>query len=237
MSEYEYFGAPLTALDVNGVLEGGPYTSAFMIANNDSPHLARIIREMECENISIVMDDTGDRVIDAILSRPNQRFGLQIRSITQGEIDHILGVLTNLTSLTFTNLVVTQVRLRTLPLSLTELQIYDFQLWDVITRLLDLNLRNFTVNAAENPLQYGPGWADAVAQGVHAMSGLRRLSLSIPVNVDPMPILRALPPSIESVHLNGWMNAGELFARYIQARLVHPNLEYFAINHQWMPKP
>ena len=231
MSEYEYFGTPLTDLDVSGVLEGDPYIRAFLDANSNSPHLARIIREVECENIALIMDGTGDVVIDAILSRPDQRFSLQIWAIGQGDMDRIMGVLTNLISLTFMNAESTPVYLPALPPSLTELQLYTYQVRDEGQMEQLVDLERLAICPSGSPT---PAWASVVERGILAMRRLTHVSLDFPLNVDPLPILLAMPPTVVCASVTGLISP-DVYISFIQAG-SRPNLKYFRVNGQLIIK-
>lgn len=187
-----------------------------------------LIREVQADEIAVDIHYCRP-VIDAILSRPNQRFILSIHGIDRTNGTRIIQRLTNIYSLTFHGADFPPI-LGPLPPSLGILSIAVGQAYrafvDHLSTLVNMEELTITGRYYSHPVVYA-GFTSSMADVIKMMPRLRRLIITLAANEDPLPLLLALPPSIEYVQIERRTNYDGTIVNRLVIESLHtfPNLK------------
>lgn len=206
---YHHTGCPIEASRVER------FTGCEIHAGDWTPSHLRIIREIEAGWIKIHLNGIGGmtEMVDAILSRPTQRFHLVVMSISQADFDRIIAGPIKLTMMEIKG--GCKVNLdRPLPQSLIGLNVYDYhakfafvQQLERLPRLRRLIIHHCRMYRGEANWAI---WTGHLIRGLHAMRKLSVLHIKLPPYVDGIPIALALPPTIKDAYITQHGTAGGL---------------------------
>lgn len=203
--------------------------------------ISRIIREINSRRVNVTISGPCDEdIVDAILSHPNRTYGLIIQAPMDIRlVERIIGGLTSLPMLFITEPSISAIEIQ-LPQSIEHLVVWDGQAGATFMRNLPTmtNLKTISIRHDHALAVYTPEWIGMLIEGIAAMRRLQEIVIQLPLSIDPIPIITAMPPSIRmiNVYCLGLDPKVEEMSidRFIQgATHDYPNLEMFSLGIYW----